>query len=231
MRQLTTEPPIREQGVSRQQGASEEHGTSRRHQEILETAAQLICRNGYEATSMQRIADACGLTKAGLYHHVQSKEHLLLEIMSYGMDSFDEQVLSRVAPIADPVQRLRECMQRHIQLVTRGRDKEITIILHEHATLTGASQAEINGRKKRYVRFLESSFAEAVREGRIRRVDPTVAAFSFLGTVNWIYKWFQPDGKVSGKRLATEMPDIFFGGLAVRDRGERSGSAPGGDPQ
>ena len=51
-----------------------------RHGEILQTAAQLICRNGYEATSIQRIAEACGLTKAGLYHHIRSKEHLLLEI-------------------------------------------------------------------------------------------------------------------------------------------------------
>jgi AcrR family transcriptional regulator len=219
MSQLTAEPLPRE------------HRVSKRHQTILETAAQLICRNGYEATSMQQIANACGLTKAGLYHHVQSKEHLLLEIMSYGMDSFDEQVLSKVASIADPVRRLRECMERHIRLVTRGRDKEITIILHEHATLTGASQAEINARKKRYVRFLESSFAEAIRDGRIRRVDPTVAALSLLGTVNWIYKWFHSDGKIPGERLATEMPDLFFGGLAVHDRSQRPQGVPGGDPQ
>ena len=189
---------------------------TKRHQEILETAAQLICRNGYEGTSMQQIADACALTKAGLYHHVRSKEHLLLEIMSYGMDIFEEQVLSQVASIADPIQRLKECMEKNILLVTRGRDKEITIILHEHATLTGASRAQINARKKQYVRFLESSFKEAVREGRIRRVDPKVAAFSFLGAVNWIYKWFQPDGEIPGDRLAREMPDLFFGGLDVQ---------------
>jgi len=203
-------------------------GATKRHQEILETAAQLICSNGYEGTSMQQIADACELTKAGLYHHVQSKEHLLLEIMSYGMDVFEEQVLSQVASIADPVRRLKECMERNILLVTRGRDKEITIILHEHATLTGAPRTQINARKKHYVRFLESSFKEAVRGGRIRRVDPKVATFSFLGTVNWIYKWFRPDGEISGERLAQEMPDLFFGGLEVRDDGDRPKGTPEG---
>ena len=197
------------------QTAVSEPSAAGRHQRILETAARLVCRNGYEKTSMQQIATACGLTKAGLYHHVRSKEHLLLEIMSYGMDIFEEQVLSRVAPIADPVRRLRECMERHILLVTRGRDKEITIILHEHATLTGASRAEIDARKKHYVRFLESSFREAIDGGRMRPVDPRVAAFSLLGTVNWIYKWFQPDGEISGERLSREMPELFFGGLAV----------------
>ncbi len=210
----------------RKQPAIKAQGTASRQQRILETAAQLICRNGYEKTSMQQIADACELTKAGLYHHVRSKEHLLLEIMNYGMDIFDEQVLSQVASIADPVRRLKECMKRNILLVTRGRDKEITIILHEHATLTGASRSQINARKKHYVRFLESSFREAIRDGRIRRVDPKVATFSFLGAVNWIYKWFQPDGEIPGERLAVEMPDLFFGGLEVRGQAAGPESAP-----
>ena len=72
-------------------------------------------------------------------------------------------------------------MARNIQLVTEGWSKEVTIILHEHATLTGEARAHINARKKRYVRFLESSFAEAVRRGQIRPVNPKVAAFAFLG--------------------------------------------------
>ena len=79
--------------------------------------------------------------------------------------------------------------------MTGGRAKELTIILHEDSTLTGAPRTQINARKKNYVRFLESSFREAIREGRIRPVDPKVAAYSLLGTVNWIYKWFRPDGE------------------------------------
>jgi len=194
------------------------HSPKTRHREILQTAARLICQDGYEATSIQRIAEACGLTKAGLYHHIRSKEHLLLEIMNYGMDVFEEQVLSQVLPIADPVERLKTCMDKHVRLVTRGRDKEITIILHEHATLTGDAQAQINARKKRYVRFLESSFTEAVRDGRIRPINPKVAAFAFLGMVNWIYKWFRRDGAVPEEQLAREMQDLLFGGL---ERGPR----------
>lgn len=184
-----------------------------RHREILRTAAQLICRDGYGATPIQRIAEACGLTKAGLYHHIRSKEHLLLEIMNYGMDIFEEQVLSQVLPIADPVERLKACMEKHVRLVTGGRDKEITIILHEDGSLTGEGRAQINARKKRYIRFLESSFAEAVRDGRMRPINPKVAAFSFLGTVNWIYKWFRPDGEIPEDQLTRDMLELFFGGI------------------
>jgi AcrR family transcriptional regulator len=183
---------------------------------ILEAAARLICAKGYDATSIQDIADATGLTKAGLYHHIRSKESLLLEIQHYGMDVFEERVLSQVVSIADPLDRLKACMEKNVLLVTQGWSKEVTIILHEHATLTGEARAQMNARKKRYVRFLETSFAEAVRAGRIRPVNPKVAAFAFLGMVLWIYKWFRADGPISAEQLAVDMQDLFFGGLEAK---------------
>ncbi len=191
---------------------SDQEGT-RRYQEVLETAARLICAQGYEATSMQDIADGCRITKAGLYHHIESKEQLLLAIMDYGMDLFEEKVLSRVEGIADPLERLKACMELNIKLMTRGWSKEVTIILHEHATLTGRSQTKINLRKKSYVRFLERAFAEAIEKKLIRKVDPKLAAFSMLGSVLWIYKWYRPNGALTEQRLSDGMVDLFFNGL------------------
>ncbi len=163
---------------------------------------------------MQDIADACGLTKAGLYHHVATKEALLVAIMEYGMDLFEEMVLARVEHITDPLQRLRRTMACNIDLVTQDASKEVTIILHEHQTLTGPAQKKINARKKRYVRFLEASFRDAMAAGQIRTVDPTLASFALLGTVLWTYKWYRPDGRLSPQQLADGMIDLFFGGLA-----------------
>lgn len=187
---------------------------------ILETAARVICAKGYEGASIQEIADACELTKAGLYHHIQSKETLLAGIMNYGMDLFEQKVLSQVTGIADPLERLIACMEKNIKLVTEASSKEVTIILHEHATLKGAAGKRINARKKQYVRFLEQSFSEAVLQGRIRPVNPKVAAFSFLGMVLWIYKWFRPDGELSDEQVAADMIDLLFTGLAPTGREE-----------
>lgn len=181
-----------------------------RYRTILETSARLICERGYEGTSMQEIAAACRMTKAGLYHHIQNKEQLLFAIMKYGMDVFEEQVLSRVQHIEDPVERLRACMRHNILLVTRGWSKEVIIILHEHATLTGETRAFIDARKKKYVDFLEEAFAQAAQQGRIRPVDPTIGAFSFLGMVLWVYKWFKPDGRLSDEQIAEGMVDMLF---------------------
>jgi AcrR family transcriptional regulator len=162
---------------------------------------------------MQEIATACGMTKAGLYHHITTKEALLLAIMHYGLDLFEEVVLDRVKDIADPLERLRATLSRNVELVTSDSAKEVTIILHEHQTLTGDAKKVINARKKRYVRFLEDAFREAIASGQIRKVDPTLAAFSFLGTVLWTYKWYRPDGALNPAQLSDGIGDLFFNGL------------------
>ncbi len=162
---------------------------------------------------MQDIADACGLTKAGLYHHVATKEALLIAIMEYGMDLFEEVVLARVEHIRDPLERLRKTMAHNIELVLTDSSKEVTIIRHEHQTLIGEAQKKINGRKKRYVRFLEDAFKQAMAAGQIRTVDPTLASFSFLGSVLWTYKWYRPDGRLSSQQLTDGTIDLFFNGL------------------
>ena len=136
--------------------------------------------------------------------------------MHYGMDMFEDMVLAKSSDIVDPVARLRECMARNVALVTQDASKEVTIILHEHQTLTGTAAQEINVRKKRYVRFLEAAFREASERGQIRPVDPTLAAFSFLGMVLWIYKWYRADGEIKPQRLSDGMIDLFFDGLMPR---------------
>jgi AcrR family transcriptional regulator len=187
--------------------------SSEKLRSILQQAARLIYLKGYEGTSMQDIADACGMTKAGLYHHIATKEGMLLAIMHYGMDLFEERVLDPVKDISDPLARLKATMARNVELVTHDSTKEVTIILHEHSTLTGEAKREINGRKKQYVRFLEDTMEQAMAQGQIRTVDPTLASFSFLGTVLWTYKWYRSDGALTPQQLADGIADLYFRGL------------------
>jgi len=184
-----------------------------RQTQILETAARIFCEKGFDKASMGDIADAMRLTKAGLYHHIRSKEQLLYEIMAYGMDLFEQKVLDRVTAIDDPLERLRATFRAHVLLVTRDRPKEITVILHESNALKGRYRDRINARKKRYVRFLEKTFRELVRSGAARRVDPSLAAFAMLGMINWIYQWYRPGGRLDETALAETLSDLFLGGV------------------
>ena len=184
-----------------------------RQAQIFEAAARLFCEKGFDKASMGDISAALGLTKAGLYHHIRSKEELLYEIMSYGMDLFEQKVLNRVVGIDDPLDRIRATLRGHVLLVTRDRPKEITVILHESNALKGRYRDRINARKKRYVKFLEKTFRELVKSGVARRIDPSAATFAMLGMINWIYQWYRPGGRLDETALAETLSDLFLGGV------------------
>ena len=192
-----------------------------RQAQIFEAAARIFCEKGFDKASMGDISAALGLTKAGLYHHIRSKEDLLYEIMSYGMDLFEQKVLNRVVTIDDPLDRIRATLRGHVLLVTRDRPKEITVILHESNALKGRYRDRINARKKRYVKFLEKTFRELVKSGAARRIDPSVAAFAMLGMINWIYQWYRPGGRLDENALAETLSDLFLGGVLKRAESAR----------
>lgn len=184
-----------------------------RRAQIYETAARVFTEKGYEKASMGDIALAMGMTKAGVYHHIDSKEELLAAIISYGMELFERQVLEKVADIHDPLDRLRATVRGHLLLVLRDRPREVTVILHESGSLPTAARQKINARKKRYIRFLERTIRELVMRKIARRVDPAVAAFALLGMVNWTYQWYRSGGRLSEEDLADAMTDFYLRGL------------------
>src|SRR5476649_83545 len=91
-----------------------------RRARMCRTAAQLFRDRGYDATSVSDVARALGMTKAGLYHHFDSKEALLFEIMIYGLERVRDEVITPVREVRDPEARLRQLIVRHARIATRG---------------------------------------------------------------------------------------------------------------
>jgi AcrR family transcriptional regulator len=187
-------------------------------QEILRTAARLFQQRGYDATSMNDVAAALKLSKGGLYHHFQSKDEILFEIMDHAMEITQERVLNPLRGIADPEERLRALIRLHIEVVLSPRDREITVMLHENHPLPPSLRKRINARKKDYVHFLESLMGEVQNKSRRSRsskakVSPRAAAFALLGMINWIYQWYKPEGDLQAQNLIPQFTDLIFGGI------------------
>ena len=195
-------------------------------QEILRTAARLFQQRGYDATSMNDVAAALKLSKGGLYHHFQSKDEILFEIMKHAMEITEERVLAPVRGIVHPDDRLRALIRLHVELVLSPRDREITVMLHENHPLPAALRKRINHRKKEYVHFVESLIADvqknaqkdAQREADRTRpakgaVSPRAAAFALLGMINWIYQWYKPEGELQANNVIPQFTELLFGGI------------------
>jgi AcrR family transcriptional regulator len=187
-------------------------------QEILRAAARLFQQQGYDATSMNDVAAALKLSKGGLYHHFQSKDEILYNIMSHAMDITEQRVINVVrhidgSSVAGAEERLRTLIRLHIQVVLSPEDREITVMLHENHPLSPALRRKINGRKKDYVVFVEHLIADVQRKrNSSSRVTPRAAVFALVGMINWIYQWYKPDGPLTGEALVEQYTDIFFRG-------------------
>jgi TetR/AcrR family transcriptional regulator, cholesterol catabolism regulator len=191
-------------------------------QEILRTAARLFQQRGYDATSMNDVANALKLSKGGVYHHFQGKDEILFEIMNHAMEITEERVLAPVRRITGSAERLRALIRMHMEVVLSPRDREITVMLHENHPLPPALRKRINQRKKEYVHFVESLVAEVQKDfqkekrispGSQPSVSPRAAAFALLGMINWIYQWYKPEGNLQADELIPQFTNLFFEGI------------------
>src|SRR5215475_14332045 len=150
-------------------------------QEILRTSARLFQQQGYDGTSMNDVASALKLSKGGLYHHFQSKDEILFEIMHHAMELTQDRVITPVRAIADPAERLRALIRLHLEVVLSPRDREITVMLHENHPLPPTLRKRINARKKEYIHFVEEVMTDVQRSRRAKgAVTPRAAAFALL---------------------------------------------------
>jgi TetR/AcrR family transcriptional regulator, cholesterol catabolism regulator len=191
-----------------------------RRVEMYRTAAQLFRNRGFDATSVTDIARALGLTKAGLYHHFESKEALLFEIIMFGLDTVRDEVLAPVADIRDPEARLRELILRHARIITRGRGA-VAHIGDEVRALPPSARKRIERRMRVYFDMVRRAFAELEAQGRLHDVDPTVAAFSVIGMVLWLPRWFRQDGELTQQQVATGLAAMALAGLTPPARPAR----------
>jgi AcrR family transcriptional regulator len=182
---------------------------------ILARAAELFARQGYTATSMNEVAAACGVSKAGLYHYVRDKRELLFQITA-GHVARLEQVVAEVLAEqarADAEARLRALILRFV--------REYASAQHEHRVLTEdvrfleeSERAQVLGAQRRVV----TAFGEAIAV-----VRPTLArnelekplAMLLFGMINWMFTWLRPDGSLTHEDMAPLVADLFFGGLAA----------------
>src|SRR3989442_908762 len=180
---------------------------------VFEVAAEVFHRKGYDNTSMSDVASAAGLTKAGLYHHISSKESLLYTVLDYGLDLTEAYVIRPLAGISDPLERLETMIDLHLRLVLEERNLEVTGLLHECKTLSPADRTRINRQKKEYVKMSTKLIADVIKKYNITDLNPKLAAFALLGMLNWTYQWYKSSGSNSREEIVKHFQHIFLQGI------------------
>jgi len=172
--------------------------------------AEFIAR-GYDATSMEDLARATGLTKSSIYHHVSGKEELLRLAVAKAVNALFAVLDEQEATTGPAVRRLEHVVRRSAQVLVEQLPY-VTLLLR----VRGNTEAERWALERR--RGLDARLAALVRaaidEGDVRAdLDPRLVARLMFGMVNSVVEWYRPEGTTKDTDVADALVALAFEGL------------------
>ena len=182
-----------------------------RQRDILHAALRAFRENGYHATTLDDIAEHIGVRKTALYHYFPDKEAILYECHRESLNEI-RRVMDEALALETATERLGYVIREHVGVITGNLDG--SPLAFEVPALSTERQAEIIAARDRYERDLRKLIEQGVKSGEFREVDSKIAAFVILGAINWIARWYRPEGALHAPELGTEFADHLLGGLA-----------------
>ena len=193
---------------------------SARARQIYLEASRLFVAKGFDATSMSDIAEAVNITKAGLYHFVESKEDLLFTIVNFGMDELFDEVVEPAREVDDPLERLRLIIRNHLTNIGRvgsSSGNPVTIVANDTTGLGPEKLRIVNARKRIYFDLVRDTLRELQARGDAPAdLDATVATHCILGTILWTARWRRPRGRLSLEQIVLQVSDMLLLGVLKR---------------
>src|SRR6185369_57113 len=181
---------------------------------ILRNAAQLFSQRGYSATSMNEVAEACGMSKPTLYHYFRDKYSLVVDIA--------EGHVSRLAALVNDVQAQPLDAEPRLRLLILRFVEEYADAQHAHRVLTEDVKFLDPPDRERILdkeREVVDAFARAIAQLRPQTANGMAKPLTMLlfGMINWMFTWLRPEGALTHEAMAPVVADLFFGGInAVR---------------
>ncbi len=180
---------------------------------ILRAAARLFRGQGYAVTTMRDIADAVGLSKAGLYHHYSRKEDLLNDVAEGGTQALMAQLRAVQATDLDPVAKLRECVRTRMAAIADYQDM-LTVIWQERPIINQVTFAKIAQQLEGYRSGVTDLIEEARAVGGLREdVDTHLLMLAIDGVTGWSYLWMRPGQRYSPAEIGDRFWDFLYAGV------------------
>jgi AcrR family transcriptional regulator len=193
----------------------EEEGAGGRRAELLRIAAGLFAEKGFKNTTVRDIADASGIQSGSLYHHFDSKESMVDEILS----SFQEQLFGSYDEILTSGDDARTKLERAVRVSFEAIDRhrhEVAIFQNEADYLGGfdrfAYLAERNAQSRAvWITLLD----EGVRSGALRSDLDIELTYRFIRDTVWVaVRWYRPGGSLTHEHVADQYLAILLDGIS-----------------
>jgi AcrR family transcriptional regulator len=180
---------------------------------ILARAAHLFARRGYSGTSMKEVAEACGLSKAALYHYCRDKDSLLVSIAEAHVSRLQALVSEVAAQPLAPPQRLRELIRRILVEYADAQDAH-RVLTEDVKFMQPADRERVLAQEREVVAGVAQAVGDLRPDLREAALGKPLTMLLF-GMINWLFTWMRPGGALDHAAIAPLVTDLFLGGLAA----------------
>ncbi|MGC4961518.1 TetR family transcriptional regulator [Gordonia sp. DT218] len=190
---------------------------STRRDELLTTAGKMFAEQGLRSTTVRDIADAAGILSGSLYHHFDSKESIVDEILR----GFLDDLFARYRVIADAgltaTETLRGLIVSSFEAIDEQRNA-VAIYQDEAKRLAGQERfAYIEERNTEFRRLWHAVLRRGVDDGEFRADLDVELAYRFLRDTVWVaVRWYRPGGALSADDIAAQYLSIVLDGILPR---------------
>jgi AcrR family transcriptional regulator len=181
---------------------------------LLDAAARVFAADGYDKTSMRRIAAEARMSLAGIYHYCAGKQELLYQIQFHAFDSLLRGLDAGTAGLADPRQRLAAAVRNHVRHFGENMDA-LKVCARELHALEGKAYRDVQALRRAYFDAVHA-IVRALRPEIGARRHSWLATANLFGMLNWFYQWYDAGGaRVGLDELANRQVSLFLDGYAA----------------
>ena len=194
---------------------STERAYDRKLATILRSAARVFAHEGYGGASIRKVAGDAGVSLAGLYHYVRSKEELLYLIQLHTFQSIVANLRETLERELDPRDRFRATVRNHTEHFVDHMD-ELRVCAVELDTLTGEFYEEVAAVRRDYYKLMLGVVRSLGTPEGAPEHHTRVVTLSLFGSLNWLFQWYDPKRDVNAETLAEQFSNLFVRGFLPR---------------
>lgn len=178
---------------------------------VLRAAVRMFNERGFYLTSLDEVAASLGISKRTIYHYLSSKDQVLLECVTIGLNQLMQALERARSEPGTGRDRLEKFLRQYAEI--NMEDFGRCVIRTSEDMLAKESLPKFQAMKKHIDKELRTLIQEGQDDGSIAHGDPKLIAFTLAGALNWPARWHRADGGMPASSLAAEMVDILMHGL------------------
>jgi AcrR family transcriptional regulator len=184
--------------------------------DILKSAAKAFRRLGYHGATVEQIAAALHMKKGNLYYYFKNKEEILYACHQYSLDQLNQLLDEVQHSEAGADEKLRRLIVAFVHTILE--ELHGTALFLNLDALTPAHLRTVIARRDAFDHGVRRLLDQGMETGPFVPGNPKLLAFALFGAVNWIPRWFNPNGTATSQEIAELFADFFVAGLCAPAR-------------